>query len=104
MLSQGAKPVIRNGVVVVAVVQVEFYGIPRARAGVVKVTATAATLGDLIVELSSMMPALAESCFDGRTLKAGYTANLRGDVFTTHPDTTLRDGDAVLILSLDAGG
>lgn len=87
-----------------ATVQVEFFGIPRARAGVAQTTASGETLGELIQGLSSLMPALAESCFDGPRIKAGYTANLRGDLFTTNPATPLRDGDTVLIMSLDAGG
>jgi molybdopterin converting factor small subunit len=83
--------------------QVEFYGIPRARAGVAQVRATARTLGDLAVSLSQLFPALGKCCFDGPHFRPGYTANLSGDRFTTDPTTPINDGDNVLILSLDAG-
>jgi molybdopterin converting factor small subunit len=87
----------------VAQVQVEFYGIPRARAGVAQARTTASTLGDLAVSLSQLFPALGECCFDGSHFRPGYTANLSGDRFTTDPKTPISDGDTVLILSLDAG-
>jgi molybdopterin converting factor small subunit len=83
--------------------QVEFYGIPRARAGVAQARATARILGDLAVSLSPLFPALGECCFDGPNFRPGYTANLSGDRFTTDPTTPINDGDNVLILSLDAG-
>jgi molybdopterin converting factor small subunit len=95
---------LRNGKRVVAKVQVEFYGIPRARAGVAVTAATANTLGDLVRLLSRDFPALAECCFEGPHFRQGYTANLCGDRFTTDPTTPIGDGDTILILSLDAGG
>ncbi|RLS80243.1 MAG: hypothetical protein DWI00_01065 [Planctomycetota bacterium] len=85
-------------------VQVEFYGIPRARAGVAQAKATATTLGDLALSLSQLFPGLGECCFDGPHFRPGYTANLSGDRFTTDPTTPISDGDTILILSLDAGG
>ncbi len=88
----------------VALVQVEFYGIPRARTGVAMTAATAITLGDLVTSLSQMFPALGECCFEGPRFRQGYTANLSGDKFITDPETPLSDGLTVLILSLDAGG
>ncbi len=84
--------------------QVEFYGIPRARAGVAQARTTARTLCDLAVSLLQLFPALGGCCFDGPHFRPGYTANLSGDRFTTDPTTPISDGDNVLILSLDAGG
>ncbi len=85
-------------------VTVELFGIPRARAGACQILAHGLTLGDVFLDLKKRFPALGEACIDGRSLKAGYIANLRGEQFVTDPSTELHDGDAILLLSLDAGG
>lgn len=85
-------------------VTVELFGIPRARAGISETVAFGATLGDVFLDLARRFPALGEACIDGCTLKAGYTANLRGERFVTDPATNLIEGDSILLLSLDAGG
>jgi molybdopterin converting factor small subunit len=85
-------------------VNVELFGIVRARAGIPATTAVGATLGDLLADLAARYPSLAETCIDGRRLRPGFTANLGGDRFLTAPETKLADGDTVLLLSLDAGG
>ncbi len=85
-------------------VSVELFGIPRARAGVSQTVAEGSTLGDIFVDLARRFPALGEACIDGRNLKQGYTANVRGERFVTDPATDVREGDAILLLSLDAGG
>ena len=85
-------------------ITVEFYGIPRSRAGVERTTAAGLTLGEVLADLGSRYPALAAACLDGRRLKSGFTANLRGERFLTEPDTPLQPGDTILLLSLDAGG
>ena len=85
-------------------IEVEFFGIPRARAGVDKVTASGECLGDVLVDLAARFPDLAEACIDDRHLSTGYTANLGGERFVTDPETTLSEGDTLLLLNLDAGG
>ena len=89
-------------------IRVELYGIARQRAGtdqvVVKTPLEPARLGDVIGELAARFPRLAEGCFDGDRLRAGYVASVDGDRFVTDPDTPLRSGEALLILSADAGG
>ncbi len=85
-------------------VTVEFFGIPRARAGTARAFAVGGNLGDAISDLAKRFPDLAETCFDGRMLRSGYIANLGAERFVTSPDTPLTDGDTVLLLSLDAGG
>lgn len=85
-------------------VKVELFGIPRARAGVSQTVAVGSTLGDVFLDLARRFPTLGEACIEGRTLKAGYMANLRGERFVRDPATELNDDDAVLLLSLDAGG
>lgn len=61
-------------------------------------------LGDVLADLAARFPQLAQSCIDGRTLRAGFIANLGAERFVTSPDTPLADGDTILLLSLDAGG
>ena len=85
-------------------VQVEFFGIPRARAGVPLVRSEGDSLGDVLGDLARRFPQLAETCIDGRNLREGYTANLGGTTLVSDPETPLRDGDKLLLLSIDAGG
>ncbi len=85
-------------------VTVELFGIPRARAGVSQTLANGSTLGEVFLDLAQRFPALGEACIQGGSLKAGYTANLRGEKFVTDPTTKLNDGDTILLLSIDAGG
>lgn len=83
---------------------VELFGIPRARAGVSQAVANGTTLGDIFVDLARQFPTLGGTCIQGQFLKAGYIANLRGEQFVTHPSTRLKEGDSILLMSLDAGG
>ena len=85
-------------------VAVELFGIPRARAGIAQTLAVGSNLGDVLADLGSRFPELAETCIDGRTLRAGYIANLGAEQFVTAPETPLSEGDTLLLLSLDAGG
>jgi molybdopterin converting factor small subunit len=86
-------------------VRFEFFGIPRERAGVTAIDLRdPRTLGEALCMLSQRLPALADTCFHDSKLKPGYLANVNGERFTTDPDAPLRPGDAVLILSADAGG
>ena len=85
-------------------VTVELFGIPRARAGVSLTISNGQCLGDVLVDLAERFPILAETCIDGRCLRRGYTANVRGERFVTASETPLSDGDTVLLLSLDEGG
>ena len=85
-------------------ITVELFGIPRARAGVARTISVGNCLGDVLAELASRFPKLAEACIDGRRLRPGFTANLGGQRFVTATETPLVEGDTVLILSLDAGG
>jgi molybdopterin converting factor small subunit len=85
-------------------VAVELFGIPRARAGLAQTSAMGKNLGDVLADLAKKFPPLAESCIDGRSLRPGFIVNLSAERFVTSPETPLRDGDTVLLLSLDAGG
>ena len=85
-------------------IRVELFGIPRDRAGVAETTAEGPDLAGVLADLAVRFPGLAESCFDGPHLRPGYVANVNGDQFVSDPHTLLRAGDALLILSADAGG
>lgn len=89
-------------------VRVEFFGIPRQRAGVAEtvviVERCPATLADVIAALRPGFPELAAECFDGVALRAGFVASLAGRRFVDAPDTPVTGSDPLLILSADAGG
>lgn len=85
-------------------VDVELFGIPRLRAGTARTTAEGECLGDVLADLAARFPALAATCIDGRRLRPSFVANLGGRRFATSPDTRLLVGEAVLLLSADAGG
>ncbi|MGE0610112.1 MAG: MoaD/ThiS family protein [Pirellulales bacterium] len=85
-------------------IQVEFFGIPRQRAGVASATVAGDSLRQVLAELATRFPALAETCLLPSRLRPGYLANLNGQRFLSDPDTPLQSGDALLILSADAGG
>ena len=85
-------------------VSVELFGIPRARAGLAQTFAVGSNLGDVLADLAGKFPRLADSCIDGRSLRPGFVVNLSAERFVTSPETPLRKGDTVLLLSLDAGG
>jgi molybdopterin converting factor small subunit len=85
-------------------VSVELFGIPRSRAGLAQTFAVGSNLGDVLADLAGKFPRLADSCIDGRSLRPGFVVNLSAERFVTSPETPLREGDTVLLLSLDAGG
>ena len=87
-------------------ITVELFGIPRQRAGVAKTEATGTRLDEVLADLARRFPRLAEECFRQRDggLKSGTLVNLNGRRFVTDPATVLAPGDALLILSADAGG
>ena len=82
---------------------VEFFGVPRERAGVAELEIDASTLGTVLVALAAQFPPLRELVV-GQRLHPSLAANLNGDRFVTDPRTPLRDQDRLLILSADVGG
>ena len=85
-------------------IQVEFYGIPRQRAGVATALAGGPRLKDVLAQLENEFPGLKGTCINDGQLLPGYVANLSGEDFVTDPETKLSDNESVLILSADAGG
>jgi molybdopterin converting factor small subunit len=82
---------------------VEFFGVPRERAGLSRLEVQAETLGQLLETLAAQIPSLARFIGVNR-LHPSFVANLNGDQFVSEPGTPLSANDCVLILSADAGG
>jgi len=85
-------------------VRVELFGIPRQRAGQANLEAQGRLLGEVLDDLARRFPGLAECCIERSRLRAGFVASLDGQRFVTDPETQLAPGQAVLIMSADAGG
>jgi molybdopterin converting factor small subunit len=82
---------------------VEFFGVPRQRAGILGLELKAETLGQMLGALATQLPSLREFISEDR-LNSAFVANLNGDRFVHDPETRLAESDRVLILSADAGG
>lgn len=83
---------------------IELYGVPRQRAGVDRLPVEATTLREALQAVVRSHPGLADCCTHDGRLRPGYIANLNGRKFVRDEDTPLSAGDAVLLLSADAGG
>jgi molybdopterin converting factor small subunit len=82
---------------------VEFFGVPRERAGVSETEVRAETLGQLLDTLALRFPPFAAFIDEGK-LHPAFAASLNGDRFVSDPGTLLAKDDCILILSADAGG
>jgi len=89
-------------------IRVEFYGISRQRAGtaqaMIELDSEGASLGDVLLGLGTRFPEFGASCLENGRLTRWFLANLDGERFVSDPETTLRDGQSLLILSADSGG
>jgi molybdopterin converting factor small subunit len=86
---------------------VEFFGVPRERAGLAELEMNADTLGQLWATLAARIPSFGKLISmdgQGSHLHPAFVANLNGDRFVSDPGTPLAENDCVLILSADAGG
>lgn len=96
---------------------IEFFGIPRNRAGVPRVelefSSASLTLADVLDQLAHRFPALAAGCFEAAdglvnkctyTLSEPYMVSVSGRRFVRDPATVLQPDDWLLLLSTDAGG
>jgi molybdopterin converting factor small subunit len=85
-------------------IAIEFYGIPRLRAGTAVVQLEASTVGEALHALGRMCPSLEGSVLSGGSVHEVCKISLNGERFISDPSTHLRDGDTLLLLSADAGG
>jgi molybdenum cofactor guanylyltransferase len=85
-------------------VHVELFGVPRLRAGALRLAVEAADIGEALRALSRACPALLGSVLSSEgSLRPAYTLNINGQRFTTDPSTPLRDGDSLIVLAVDVG-
>ncbi len=87
-------------------VQVEFYGIPRVRAGVARTTARGGSIAQVLQDLAGRFPNFGRECLHPETeeLRPEYALCINGESFVRASETRLVDGATVLILSADVGG
>jgi molybdopterin converting factor small subunit len=83
---------------------VEFFGVARSRVDAAKITLAADRLRDLLVHFQNELPSLAELCIENGELAPGWLLNINGAAFTRDLNTSLNDGDSVLLIPADAGG
>ena len=85
-------------------IQVEFFGVPRFKAGVASAQVTANTVKELFAALREQLPEFADACLNEDQLAAEYLLSINGTQFTRDSTLLLNEGDHVLILSADVGG
>lgn len=86
-----------------AFVTVEFYGIPRRRAGRAELTVHASTVAEALRAVERSCPTLA-GLLTERGLAPHYLLALGNQHFVTNLAQPLQPGDRLLLLSADAGG
>ena len=88
--------------------RVEFYGIPRQRTGVaeaiVAVPKAGECLGQVLADLGQRFPELARECMSSGQLQPPFIACLDGERFLRDSTELVMPGQALMILSADAGG
>jgi molybdopterin converting factor small subunit len=85
-------------------VTVEFYGIPRQRAGRSELTVAARTVGDALAAVQSACPGLEGLLSPDGKLASHYLLSLDGQEFAADERLPLKQGQRLLLLSADAGG
>jgi len=85
-------------------VTVEFYGVPRQRAGRAELSVAARTVAELLEAVERACPGLAGLRRPDGRLAGHYLLSIDGRQFVTDVGQELRTGDRVLLLSADAGG
>jgi molybdopterin converting factor small subunit len=85
-------------------VTVEFFGVPRQRAGRPELVVDAATLRDLLAEVERACPGLTGLVgADGR-LSPHHRLSIEGRRFVTSLAEPIESGARILLLSADVGG
>jgi molybdopterin converting factor small subunit len=83
---------------------VEFYGIPRQRAGRAELSVAAGTVGDALLSVEQACPQLGNLLSSPGRLSPHYLLSLGGQRFIQDLNESLRPGDRMILLSADAGG
>jgi molybdopterin converting factor small subunit len=85
-------------------VTVEFFGIPRQRAGVAELVVEAGTVAEALAAVERACPRLAGLVRADGQVAPEFLLSWEGQRFTRDLGARLRAGDRLLILSADAGG
>lgn len=85
-------------------VTVEFFGIPRQRAGRARMSISANTIAELLCALEKSCPGLEDLRQADGQLASHYLLSLDGQRFLGDLQQELQPGDKVLLLSADVGG
>jgi hypothetical protein len=85
-------------------ITVEFYGVPRARAGRTELTVSAGTAEEALAAVALACPGLAGLRRPDGQLAPQYLLSLDGERFVTDLAQPLRPGERLVLLSADAGG
>jgi molybdopterin converting factor small subunit len=89
-------------------IRIEFFGIPRARAGVaetsIELTNDTVPFASVLADLARQFPGFATQCMHANSLGDGIAANVGGERFLFSGEDAVSAGDTVLIFSADAGG
>lgn len=90
-------------------IRIEFFGIPRQRAGVAEAVfdiddGEEIELRRVFRKLTKQYPQLEDVCLADGNLARGYVANIDGKQFVADSKTTVRSESTIIIMSADAGG
>jgi molybdopterin converting factor small subunit len=83
---------------------VEFFGMPRLRAGRSELRVEAGIVADVLAKVEIACPGLAGMVRPNGRLAPHYLLSLDGQRFVSDLQETLSAGDRLLLLSADAGG
>jgi molybdopterin converting factor small subunit len=87
-----------------ATITVEFYGIPRQRAGRAELVVHASTVAEALAAVERACPGLTGLVRPDGRLVPHYLLSLDSKRFLTEPGEPLESGERLLLLSADAGG
>jgi molybdopterin converting factor small subunit len=87
-----------------SVVMVEFFGVPRSRAGRTELAVPGGTIADVLAAIERDCPGLAGLRRSDGSLAPHYLLSINGERFVTDQGQQLGPGDRLLLLSADAGG
>ena len=85
-------------------ITVEFYGVPRQRAGRAELSVAARTVAEVLEAVERACPGLAGLRGPDGRVAGHYLLSVGGRQFVKDPCQEVRPGEHILLLSADAGG
>jgi molybdopterin converting factor small subunit len=86
------------------IVTVEFYGVPRLRAGCAELAVSPGSATAVLAEVAARCPGLSDLLTGEGRLSPHYLLSVDGQVFVADLADQLSSGSHLLLLSADAGG